>query len=56
MDAKIIVLYQLYPSPLSHIQLLLRKAILEALVISLDITPISDEIVAPSFESMNYDN
>jgi hypothetical protein len=54
MDTKIIVLDELNPSPLSHVQLPLSEDILEALVIGVDITPVSNEIVTPSLESMNY--
>jgi hypothetical protein len=55
MDTKIIVLDELNPSPLSNVQLRLGKDILETFVISVNITPVSYEIMAPSLESVNYD-
>jgi hypothetical protein len=54
MNAEIIILDKLYPSPLTHIQLLLRENILQTLVIGVYLTPVSVEVMTPGLESMNY--
>jgi hypothetical protein len=54
MDTEIIVLDQLDPPSLSHVQLSLSENILKAFVISADVTSITNEVVSPSLEGMNY--
>jgi hypothetical protein len=45
LNCKVIVLYQLKPSTLPHIQLLLHEHIYETLMISIDITSLSIDIM-----------
>jgi hypothetical protein len=56
VDAEIIVFYKLYPSSLLHVQLLVSEYVLEAFVIGVDITPVSNKVVMSCLESMNYDS
>jgi hypothetical protein len=46
----IIVLNQLYPSALPHIQLFLGGDILQALVIRIDVASITHEVMTPNFQ------
>jgi hypothetical protein len=47
LNCKVIILYQLKSSTLSHIQLLLCENIFETLMISIDITNLTIEVVPP---------
>jgi hypothetical protein len=46
LNCKVIVLYQLKSSTLPHIQLLLRQNIFETLMISIDITSLTIEVMS----------
>ena len=52
MDSNIIILYQLNPSSLPHIQLLLRENVLQALVICEDLAAITHKIMTPRHASL----
>src|SRR3954451_21293575 len=54
VDIDIIILDQLHPSNLSHIQLLLSKNVLEALMIRIQLTLVTYQIVAPCLEGMYH--
>jgi hypothetical protein len=45
--SKIIILNQLHPSSLPHIQIRLSKDVLEAFVVTVYLTSLTDEIVPP---------
>ena len=45
MQSHVIVLYELQPSPLPEVQLLLREDVLQTLMIRLNITMVFDEKV-----------
>ena len=49
MYLQIIIFNQLQPSTLSHIQIYLSENVLQTLVMSIDITLMSDKIVPPYF-------
>jgi hypothetical protein len=53
MNTNVIFLDKLHPCPLPHVQLLLREYILQALVVGVDFTTVSDKIVSPCFEGMD---
>src|SRR6185369_12848570 len=53
VNLQVIVLDQLQPSSLSHVQLTLREYILEALVISIDITLLPIQVMPPNLQSMH---
>jgi hypothetical protein len=53
MNTDVIILDKLHPSSLPHVQLLLREYILQALMVGVDFTMVSDEIVLPCFEGMD---
>jgi len=50
---KIIIFNQFKPPSLSHVQFRLSEDVLEALMISVDIAQITQQIVPPDFQSMN---
>src|SRR5688500_6323213 len=54
MLLQIIDLDPLYPSSLSHVQICLSENVLETLVISVDVTVSSHQVVSPYLKSMNY--
>src|SRR3954466_4960350 len=54
VDIDIIILDQLHPSNLSHIQLPLSKNILEARIICIKLTLVTYQIVAPCLEGMYH--
>jgi hypothetical protein len=55
MHFQIIVLDEFQPSSLPHIKISLSEDIFETLVISVDITMSSHQVMSPNLESMNYD-
>jgi hypothetical protein len=56
VNLKLIVLDQLQPSSLSHVQIRLNEKVLQALVISEDMSHIPQKIVPPGTQGMNYIN
>jgi hypothetical protein len=54
VNFKIIILDQFNPSPLPHVQLLLRENILQALMVSVDLAAITHEVMPPCLQSKNY--
>jgi hypothetical protein len=54
MNLKIIVLDQLQPYSLPHVQIRLSENVLQALMISEDISHISKKIMPPDTQGMNY--
>ena len=54
MQSHIIILYELEPSPLHEIQLLLREDVLQTLVIRVHLTVVSDEKMSPCLQRMYY--
>src|SRR3954449_4246195 len=52
VDIDIIILDQLHPSTLPHIQLPLSENVLEALMICIQLTPVAYQIVVPCLEGM----
>jgi hypothetical protein len=54
MHFQIIVLDQFQPSPLPHIKISLSENVLETLVIRIDITMGSHQVMSPNLQSMNY--
>jgi hypothetical protein len=54
VNLKIIVLNQLHPSSLPHIQISLSEKVLQALVISEDMSHIPKKIMPPGTQGMNY--
>jgi hypothetical protein len=56
VNFKIIVLDQLQPSSLSHAQIRLSEKVLQALVISEDISHIPKKIMTPGMQGMNYND
>jgi hypothetical protein len=54
VNLKIIVLDQLQPSSLPHIQIWLREKVLQPFVISEDMSHISKKIMLPGTQGMNY--
>src|SRR4051794_35108396 len=54
VDIHIIILDQLHPSTLPHIQLLLSKNVLEALMIGIQLTHVAYQIVVPCLEGMYH--
>jgi hypothetical protein len=56
VNVKIVVLDQLQPSSLLHVQISLSEEVLQALVISEDMSHIPKEIMPPGTQCMNYSN
>src|SRR3954465_8858739 len=54
VDIDIIILDQLHPSTLPHIQLPLSKNVLKALMICIQLTLVTYQIVAPCLEGMYH--
>jgi hypothetical protein len=53
VDAQIVVLDQLQPSPLPQVQLRLGEDILQALVISINVALVTYQIVPPNLQGVN---
>ena len=54
MDLTIIILYQLEPSPLSHIQRFLSEDVLQTLVVSKYLATYPIKVMAPYLQSKDY--
>jgi hypothetical protein len=54
VNLKLIVLDQLKPSSLRHVQIRLSEKVLQALAISEDMSHISKKIMPPGTQGMNY--
>jgi hypothetical protein len=54
VNLKIIVLDQLQPSSLPHVKISLTKKVLQALVVSEDMSHIPKEIMPPGTQGMNH--
>jgi hypothetical protein len=54
VNLKIKVLDQLQPSSLSHVQISLSEKVLQALMVSEDMSHISNEIMPPGMQDMNH--
>jgi len=50
---EVIILDQLEPSSLTHIQLRLSEDVLKTFMISVDVAHIAKQIMSPGFQSMN---
>jgi hypothetical protein len=53
MNAEIIIFDELNPPSLPHVQLLLRENIFQALVVGVNLTTVSHEVMSPCFEGMD---
>jgi hypothetical protein len=53
VNFQVVVLNQLQPSTLSHIQILLGEEVLEALMISIDVALVPNQVVPPNLQSMH---
>jgi hypothetical protein len=54
VDSDVIILNQLSPSVLLQIQIGLSENILEALVVTISLASMADEVMPPYLESMNH--
>jgi hypothetical protein len=54
VDPKIIILDKFQPPSLAKIQIRLCKDVLQTLMIRVQLTPLSHEIVRPNLESVNH--
>jgi hypothetical protein len=54
VNSKIIIFDQLLPSMLSQIQDVLNEYVLETLVVSIDLTVMSNEVLSPYLKSMHH--
>ena len=53
MRLEVIILDQLEPSSLMHIQLRLSEDVLKTFMISIDVAHIAEQIMSPGLQSMN---
>jgi hypothetical protein len=54
VNLRIIVLDQLQPSSLSHVQIIMSKKVLQALVVGEDMSHIPKKIMPPGTQGMNH--
>jgi hypothetical protein len=54
VDPDVIILNQLYPSALPQIQTSLSENVLEALVVTVNLASMADEVMPPYIESRNH--
>jgi hypothetical protein len=52
VNFQVVVLDQLQPSTLSHIQILLGEEVLEALMIGIDVAFVPNQVVSPNLQNV----